>query len=49
MEEPSEAGLFDDTEGARPEHLPVIEPLNEHGPFRQVEHGAGTEHPIYLT
>ena len=29
-QERGEAGLFDDTERARPEHLPVIEPLNEH-------------------
>ena len=29
-EEPSEARFFDDMESARPEHLPVIEPLNEH-------------------
>jgi hypothetical protein len=48
MEKPCEAGLLDDAEGARPKHLPVIEPLNEHGPLRQVEHGAGTEHPHHL-
>ena len=48
MKEPCEAGLLDDMERAGPEHLPMIEPLNEHRAFREIEHGAGTEHPHHL-
>jgi hypothetical protein len=48
MEEPGKAGFLDDMERAGSEHLPVIEPLNEHGPFRKVEHCTGTEHPHHL-
>jgi hypothetical protein len=48
MEEPRQAGFLDHVESTRSKHLPVVEPKNKHGPLRQIEHGAGTEHPYHL-
>ena len=48
MQEPRKPGLLDDMECARSEHFPVIEPLNEHRAFREIEHRAGTEYPDHL-
>jgi hypothetical protein len=48
MQEPSKPRFLDYLERAGPEHFPVVEPLDENRPIRQIEHGPRAEYSNHL-